>query len=118
MFELFVAHLVNSTLLASSSPDAWDFLMTRRTTTAQEGDVYRATHATRRRMTLTGKIDDAMRIKAKRGEGTRWQAGNCASTTRNDAPPGRAEGSADRGQNGHQGRVHSNRHLTTTDAAG
>jgi hypothetical protein len=33
MFELFVAHLVNITLLASSSPDAWDFLTTHGTTT-------------------------------------------------------------------------------------
>jgi hypothetical protein len=37
----------------------------------QEGDVYRATHATRRRTTLTGRIDDAMRIKAKRAERAR-----------------------------------------------
>jgi hypothetical protein len=33
MFKLFVARLVNTTLLASSSPDAWDFLMTHETTT-------------------------------------------------------------------------------------
>jgi hypothetical protein len=33
LFELLVAHLVNTTLLASSSPDAWDFLMMRGTTT-------------------------------------------------------------------------------------
>jgi hypothetical protein len=33
LFELFVAHLVNTTLLASSSPDAWDFLMTHGTMT-------------------------------------------------------------------------------------
>jgi hypothetical protein len=33
MFELFVTHLVNTTLLASSSPDAWDFLTTHGTTT-------------------------------------------------------------------------------------
>lgn len=71
-FELFVAHSVNITRLASSSPDSWNFLLTRRTATTQEGDVYRATHATRRRMTLTG----GMRIKAKRAEGTLWRAGN------------------------------------------
>jgi hypothetical protein len=33
LFELFVAHLVNTTLLASSSLDAWDFLTTHGTTT-------------------------------------------------------------------------------------
>jgi hypothetical protein len=32
-FELFVAHSVNITRLASSSPDSWNFLLTRRTTT-------------------------------------------------------------------------------------
>jgi hypothetical protein len=33
LFELFVAHLVNTTLLAPSSPDSWDFLLTRGMTT-------------------------------------------------------------------------------------
>jgi hypothetical protein len=33
LFELFVEHLVNITLLASSSPDPWDFLMTYGMTT-------------------------------------------------------------------------------------
>jgi hypothetical protein len=33
MSELFVAHLVNTTLLASSSPESWDFLLTRGTMT-------------------------------------------------------------------------------------
>jgi hypothetical protein len=33
LVELFVEHLVNITLLASSSPDSWDFLMTYGTTT-------------------------------------------------------------------------------------
>jgi hypothetical protein len=42
----------------------------------QEGDVYRAIHATRRRTTLTGGIDDTMRIQAKRAKRTRWRAGN------------------------------------------
>jgi hypothetical protein len=60
MFELFVAHLVNTTLLAPSSLDSWNFLTTRGTTTTQEGDVYRAAHATRRRTTLTGGIDDTI----------------------------------------------------------
>jgi hypothetical protein len=31
-FELFVAHLVNTMLLAPSSPDSWDFLTTHRMT--------------------------------------------------------------------------------------
>ena len=33
MSELFVAHLMNITLLAPSSLDSWNFLMTRGTTT-------------------------------------------------------------------------------------
>jgi hypothetical protein len=33
LFKLFVEHLVNMTLLASSSPDSWDFLTTHGTTT-------------------------------------------------------------------------------------
>jgi hypothetical protein len=33
LVRAFVEHLVNTTLLASSSPDSWDFLMTRGTTT-------------------------------------------------------------------------------------
>jgi hypothetical protein len=37
----------------------------------QEGDIYRARHATRQRTTLTGRIDDVMRIKAKRAERAR-----------------------------------------------
>ena len=32
-FSPYVEHLVNITLLASSSPDSWDFLMTHETTT-------------------------------------------------------------------------------------
>jgi hypothetical protein len=86
MFELFVAHLVNTTLLASSSPDSWDFLMTRGTTTTQEGDVYRAAHATRQRTMITSEIDDAMGIKAKRVEGARWRIGNRASTGQGKRP--------------------------------
>jgi hypothetical protein len=33
LFELFVAHSVNTMLLAPSSPDAWDFLLTHETMT-------------------------------------------------------------------------------------
>jgi hypothetical protein len=96
MSELFVVHLVNTTLLAPSSP-------THGSTTTQEGDVCRAAHTMRRRTTLTSGTDDAMRIKAKRAEGMRWRVGNCASTAWNDGPPGRAEGSADRDRVGTRG---------------
>jgi hypothetical protein len=33
MFELYIVHLVNTTLLDPSSLDSWDFLMTHGTTT-------------------------------------------------------------------------------------
>jgi hypothetical protein len=87
---------MNTTLLVPSSPDAWDFLTPHETTTRscleragevgveqgmtgsttiQEGDVYRAAHTTRRRTTITDEVDDAMGIKAKRAERTRWRAG-------------------------------------------
>jgi hypothetical protein len=33
LVQAFVEYLVNITLLASSSPDSWDFLMTHGTTT-------------------------------------------------------------------------------------
>jgi hypothetical protein len=43
-------------------------------TTIQEGDVYRAAHATRRRTTTIGEVDDVMEIKAERVERARWRA--------------------------------------------
>jgi hypothetical protein len=48
-------------------------------------------------------------IKTERAERTCWRAVNCANIAQNDAPPGRAERSANQRQSGHQGRVHGNR---------
>jgi hypothetical protein len=48
-------------------------------TTIQEGDVYRAAHATRRRTTTIGEVDDVMEIKAERVERARWRAESRAS---------------------------------------
>jgi hypothetical protein len=49
-------------------------------TTIHEGDVYRAAHTTRRGTTITGEVDDAIGIKAKRVERAHWRAGSHAST--------------------------------------
>jgi hypothetical protein len=43
-------------------------------------------HTTRRRTTTTDEVDDAMGLKAERGERTRWRVGNRASIGQGKRP--------------------------------
>jgi hypothetical protein len=72
LFELFVEHLVNTMLLALSSFDSWDFLMTHGTTTK------------RQRLETTGYQRQALEFYGGLGRVRRLTAGNFAMTVRLD----------------------------------